>query len=79
MDDENARYYTAQFALGGRYAALEVDDYAVVDVRGNANRTVPNGTALKEKLITVFFKLGDFSRCQCVFGMDKDRCDINLS
>ncbi|KAE9295617.1 hypothetical protein PR003_g23970 [Phytophthora rubi] len=75
----NAQDYTSQFAPGGRYAALEVDDYVVVDLRGNATGTVSDDVALKEKLVSVFFKLGDFSRCQCAFGMDETQHDIDLS
>ncbi|EGZ28873.1 hypothetical protein PHYSODRAFT_322498 [Phytophthora sojae] len=62
VDGLDSQDYTSGFATGGRYAALEADDYAL----------------LKEKVITVFFKLGDFSRCQCVLGMNETRRDINL-
>lgn len=73
------RKTASQFAPGERYAALEVDDYAVVYLRGNASGTAPADVALREKVITVFFKLEDFSKCECALGMGKTWRDINLS
>ncbi|EGZ04477.1 hypothetical protein PHYSODRAFT_343226 [Phytophthora sojae] len=41
VDGLDSQDYTSGFATGGRYAALEADDYAVLDLRGNANGTIP--------------------------------------
>jgi len=55
-----------RFVDGGKYSFLKVNDYAVVDFRGNDTGEVTN-VALHEKRITVFFKLGDFSECKCLY------------
>jgi hypothetical protein len=69
--------HMARFAPGGKYAALAVNDYAVIDLRGNETGKVTNVSRM-EKRFTVFFQLSDFSRCRCIFGMDEDIYDITL-
>ncbi|KAL3659831.1 hypothetical protein V7S43_015133 [Phytophthora oleae] len=63
--------HMAQFTPEGKYAALNVRD------RGNETGKVTSVSRM-EKRVTVFFQLGDFSRCSCIFGMDKTIHDIPL-
>ena len=63
--------HMAQFAANGKYAALAVKDYAIVDLRCNLDGIVTN-VIRKPERITVFFKVGDFSSCRCIFGLDED-------
>lgn len=46
MNDRIIQDYSSQFAPGGVFAALQVDDYAVVDLRGNRTGTVPEDVVL---------------------------------
>ncbi|KAH9071771.1 hypothetical protein Ae201684P_020211 [Aphanomyces euteiches] len=50
----------ARFAQGGKYSALGVQDYAVIDLRGNPTGKVTNVSRM-EKRVTLFFQLNDFS------------------
>lgn len=68
--------HLARFAPAGKYAPLGVNDYAVVDFRGNSKGTI-SGIKRRDKRITVFFKLGDFSSCRCIFEQ-KQAIMINL-
>jgi hypothetical protein len=62
----------------GKYVALAVRDYAVVDFRRTTSGQ-PSNISRHSKRITVFFKNGDYSIAQCVFGLDKDPVAISLS
>jgi hypothetical protein len=50
---------------------------SVIDFRGNKTGNVTN-IDLKPKRITAFFKLGDFSTCKYIFGLDKEPISIEL-
>ncbi|POM66509.1 Hypothetical protein PHPALM_17622 [Phytophthora palmivora] len=63
--------HMARFAEDGKYAALAVKDYAVVDLRCNQTGRITN-VIRKPERITVFFKAGDFSSCRCIFGLDEN-------
>ena len=67
-----------RFGRNGKYYPLGVKDYVVVDFRGNIS-----GRATKigrhSKRITVFFKVGDYSSCECIFGTDKELITLKLS
>jgi len=54
----------------GKYAQLKVSDYCVVDLRGNESGT-PTNVSRHEKRLTVFFKTGDYSVANCIFGLDQ--------
>lgn len=63
--------HMARFGEDGKYAALAVKDYAVVDLRCNQEGIVTN-VIRKPERISVFFKAGDFSSCRCIFGLHDD-------
>ena len=69
--------HIARFAVDGKYAALAVKDYAVVDLRCNQTGRITN-VIRKPERITVFFKAGEFSSCRCIFGLDADPESIIL-
>ncbi|KAG9415622.1 hypothetical protein AC1031_000005 [Aphanomyces cochlioides] len=69
--------HMARFAEGGKYSALGVKDYAVVDLRGNPTGEVTNVSRM-EKRVTLFFQLNDFSCCRCIFGLDGSIFEIRL-
>nr|KAE8929728.1 hypothetical protein PF009_g20166 [Phytophthora fragariae] len=66
------------FAVNGRYAALAAKEYAVIDFRCNESGAITK-VARKPELVTVFFKLGDFSSCRCIFGLNEDPEPISLN
>ena len=59
--------HISRFSPNGKYAPLDVTDYAVVDFRGNTEGTRTN-IMRDPKRISVFFKIGDLSAAQCIFG-----------
>jgi len=62
-----------RFAPGGKYDPLSATDYVVIDFRGNSTGTATNVTRSAHR-ITVFFKIGDFARCELLprgFGASK--------
>ena len=61
----------------GKYVALAVNDYTVVDFRRNSTG-LPTNIARHSNRITVFFKDNDYSIAQCIFGLD-DPVEISLS
>jgi len=58
--------HMSRFAAGGKYAKLNVSDYAVVDFRKSAVTEVQR----YPKRITVFFDTGDFRRCTVYEGTE---------
>ncbi|OWY90966.1 Crinkler (CRN), partial [Phytophthora megakarya] len=70
--------HMSQFAPKGKYAALAAEAYAVIDFRGNKTGESTNVARIPER-ITVFFKLGDFSSCRCIFGLAEDAEPITLN
>jgi len=62
----------------GKYVALAVSDYAVVDFRRNSTGQ-PTNISKHSNRITVFFKKDDYSIAHCIFGEDSDIVEINLS
>lgn len=62
----------------GKYASLDVGDYAVVDFRRNTTGK-PTSISRHAKRITVFFKDADYSIAQCIFGVDGDPVEVRLS
>ncbi|KAL3666332.1 hypothetical protein V7S43_008584 [Phytophthora oleae] len=65
---------TSQFAPEWKYAALAAKDYAVIDFRSGESTEIVR----KPERITVLFKPGDFSSCQCFVGLEKDTEWISL-
>jgi len=53
----------------GKYASLAVNDYAVINFRGNATGQ-PTDSSKHPKRVSVFFKKDDYSVAQCRFGED---------
>ncbi|KUF86723.1 hypothetical protein AM587_10001003 [Phytophthora nicotianae] len=70
--------HMSRFAAGGKYAALGAKEYVIIDFRGN-KRGISTNVARKAERVTVFFKLGDFSTCRCIFGVAKDEELISLN
>lgn len=70
--------HMARFAADGKYAALAAKDYAIIDLRGNKSGKITN-VVRKPERITVFFKLGAFSSCRCIFGLVEDSERIILN
>jgi hypothetical protein len=66
-----------RFTLNGKYAALGAKDYVVVDLRCNKTGSITN-VIRKQERITVFFKVGDFSSCRCIFGLNENPEQITL-
>ncbi|KAJ1503809.1 hypothetical protein HMI54_005373 [Coelomomyces lativittatus] len=62
----------------GKYVALAVSDYTVVDFRRNSIGR-PTNILRHSNRITVFFKDDDYSIAQCIFGLDNSPVKINLS
>ena len=62
----------------GKYVALAVSDYTVVDFRRNSIGR-PTNISRHSNRITVFFKDDDYSIAQCIFGLDNDPVKISLS
>jgi hypothetical protein len=54
----------------GRYADLHVDDYVIVDLHVNLTGPVPSNLPIHSKLVTGYFKRGDYSKVHCCFGQD---------
>jgi hypothetical protein len=52
----------------GKYVALVVKDYTVVDICRNSTRAT--NISRHSNRITVFFKDDDYSIAQCIFGLD---------
>lgn len=66
-----------RFEVNGKYAALDMKDYIVVDLRGNESG-IPTNVQLHSKRFTAFFKQDDYSVCNCVNGMDNTSFEIQL-
>jgi len=64
--------HLALFETNGKYQGLAVNDYAVVDFRGNTSGEI-TGVVLHPKRITVFFRLDDYTKCNAVFGYDESK------
>jgi hypothetical protein len=63
--------HLARCGPSGKYAALNMLDYAVVDFRRGGQSTISK-LKLDEKRMTVVFPSDDFSSCTVVFGMVAD-------
>jgi hypothetical protein len=63
----------------GKYVALAVNDYAVVDFRRNSTGRTTTNISRHLNRITVFFNDDDYSIAQCIFGLDNSPVKINLS
>ena len=66
-----------RFGENGKYFPLRASDYAVVDLRGNDNGQITQIVPHSNR-ISVFFKLGDFTSCKCIFRMEDQVVDIYL-
>jgi hypothetical protein len=62
----------------GKYVALAVSDYTVVDIRRNSTGR-PTNISRHSNRITVFFKNDDYSIANCIFGLDNAPVLISLS
>ena len=70
--------HIGRFSEGGKYFALKVIDYAVVDFRGNDTGEVTN-VELDPKRMTVFFRRGGDASCQCIFYEDTTPVPLKLA
>ena len=62
----------------GKYVSLAVNDYAVVDFRGNATGQ-PTDISKHPNRVSVFFKNDDYSVAHCLFGEDIAAIKISLA
>src|SRR5687768_6875781 len=60
----------------GKYRPLRMLDHIIVDFRQNVTGAVTNVKQNPNKL-TVFFT-GDFTKCNCVYGMGSNRAMFTL-
>ena len=67
----------ARFSNTGKYFALGVNDYAVVDFLCT-NNGEPTAVIKYDKRVTVFFKEGDYSKCKCIFGLEDQIVELAL-
>ena len=67
-----------RFGEKGKYFPLKAKDYVVVDIRGNANGEITR-IIKHSKRISVFFKLGEFKSCKCIFGEEDQVIEIDLA
>ena len=66
-----------RFGPHGKYSALGVNDYAVVDFRRSIDGKATN-VGRNEKRITIFFQQQDFNSCECIFGNNPEPVRLNL-
>ena len=59
-------------------AALQVEDYTIVDFRTSFDGELTNVTKDPKRITVCFKKDGDYSSAKCVFGIDEP-CIIRLS
>lgn len=79
INGEGIGEHMARFeAPNGKYFALNVNDYAVIDFRGNSSGNVTNVSRLPKRY-SVFFKQGDYTSATCVFGDDPNNITIKLA
>ncbi|KAJ3341878.1 hypothetical protein HDU83_006399, partial [Entophlyctis luteolus] len=62
--------HTDRFGLNGKYFKLDVNDYIIVDFRSSQDGQ-PTQIQHDPKRISVFFKAGDYSACQYIFGLEQ--------
>ncbi|POM58376.1 Hypothetical protein PHPALM_36979 [Phytophthora palmivora] len=66
-----------RFTPGGKYVALDMKDYSIIDLRGNETGE-PTGVNRDKNRVSVFFQQGNYSSCKCVFGTDEVIYEIPL-
>lgn len=62
---------------GGKYASLEMLDYAVVDFRRGGNLTISK-IKLDPKRMTVVFPFDSFQTCKVIIGLNPEPINIAL-
>jgi len=62
----------------GKYVALAINDYAIVDFRRNTTGQ-PTSILKHRKRASVFFMNDDYSVAQCLFGEDPSAIEISLA
>ncbi len=78
MGDKISEHMNRFSIPNGKYAPLRVKDYAVVDFRRSSHGK-PTNVIMRDKRVSVFFPVGDFSDCVCIFGNDPLNHVIKLS
>ncbi|OWY96846.1 hypothetical protein PHMEG_00032781 [Phytophthora megakarya] len=68
---DNIGEHMSRFAPNRKCVALAPEAFAVIDFRGNKAGKITEFAPNPNK-VTVFFKLGDFSSCRCIFGLVED-------
>ena len=71
------RFITNNEGKKGKYVSLMLHDYVVVDIRASASGDVTS-VQKDEHRISIFFKNGNFSSCNCIFGLN-DAITLSLS
>ena len=69
--------HLSRMERGGKYVGLRFLQYLVVDFRGNKSGR-PTAVKRSANRMTVFFKLGDYSHCQVLHGLDGAPKNIRL-
>lgn len=71
VQGRGSKEHLDRFGPQGKYNALGVNDYVVVDFRESRDGQ-PTEVKAYEKKISVFFEAGgDFTSCVCRFGLDQ--------
>jgi hypothetical protein len=77
INGDGINEHLSRMENGGKYDGLSFSDYIVVDFRGSSSGK-PTKVQRSEHRLTVFFKLGDYSRCTLLCGLDESPRDISL-
>ncbi|KAJ3339606.1 hypothetical protein HDU83_007573 [Entophlyctis luteolus] len=67
-----------RFGLNGKYFKLDVKDYIIVDFRSSQDGQ-PTNVQRHPKRVSVFFKDGDYTACNCIFGLEEHPVVLYLS
>ena len=78
INGDRLNEHISRFDIDGKYSGLKMNDYVLIDLRGNLNGEIPPKILLHPKRITVVFKIGDFSQCTCLFGNNPDPIILKL-
>ena len=71
-------HHIDRFGPNGKYSLLGLSDYIVIDFRPFNMGEIP-AIMKHPKRLTVFFELGDFTQCRCIFGESKEIMVLKLN